>query len=244
MKKLLIAALLALVSQNVFAGPFGKFNAVLDHSTKGQAQHYLDVLAKDLTPIMAGGSYGVGASLGAPSINVSLSGSYNDMSSDNKLVSDSSLTYPMLQVEVGLPAKIDLILRGSMAYDSTILGGGLRYQLLESSFIIIPTISVTGLYNNLSAKDSDNKFGMNNYIASATASFPNIPLITPFVNVTYTYSDLKAKSSIYDGTTASYSAPGYGIGAAFSFLMLTGSVSVNWLGDDSISYGFGLFAKI
>ena len=50
MKKVVLSvvAVLCLMSINVFAGPFSKFNYVLDNATDSQAQKYLDNLATDL----------------------------------------------------------------------------------------------------------------------------------------------------------------------------------------------------
>ncbi len=79
-KGILVSTILCLFSVSVFAGPFSKFNEIMDSATKNQAQHYLDSLASDLGNIMTGSNFGVSAGLGLANVNLNLKVNYNKVS--------------------------------------------------------------------------------------------------------------------------------------------------------------------
>ena len=246
MKKLLALALLIFATQTALAGPFSKFNQVLNNAASdAQAQIYLNALNHDLTSIINTGNFGVGGSLGIPGLKITATASYQSMSNDNLVMRSAdyaNLFFPMLQVELGLPYKIDLIARGMVIYGSTTWGLGLRRELLESRFFAMPTISVQGVFNSMSVSTPGNRFAMENVTTSVLASLPKMPLIVPFANLTWVHSNLNARSSDRYYMSANLSETGYGLGAIMDFLIFRGSFSINWIGN-ATSYSLGMFAR-
>ena len=240
MKKILsICALLCLVSVNIFAGPFSKFNDILNNATDAKAQKYLDNLASDLGGIMTGGSFGASASLGLVGVDLNLKVNYNKVSNEiMKAGGTSELYVPILTAAVGLPYDIDVLAKYGYMQDANIYGAGLRYLVFEGKDLIIPAITVQGMYTMLNAKDGDNKLDGNNLGFGAIATF-NIPMVTPYVGIGWDTTKVNPKSSNRQDLEGSYEGFGYYAVVAISLAVINGNLGVG-LYDGDVSYTFGL----
>lgn len=243
MKKILVfSTALLFFSSVAFAGPFDSFTNTLNNTTRSQAQRYLDAFARDFGQAISGGGYGIGMNLGALGIYLSAKMSYQDVSSDNKIVDDSgssSIFFPILQGEIGLPYKFDAIVRLSYLNDTTILGGGLRYELIEGRNLVIPTVSLQSVYTHSFTDFDDVKFSAWNLKSGATAYFGQIPFVQPYLFLNYDITYLYDDSSRYSLKSDVYGF-GYGIGANVSLGMLSLSLAVS-LYDSQPNYNVGFF---
>lgn len=232
MKKIIASALVCVFfSGIVFAGPYEELNNVLNSGiSKSRAENYLDALAEDVGQAVSGGSFGAGASLGLFGMYVSLKVSGQQVSGSNKIIDEAGydyLFYPVLQFEFGLPYRVDLIVRGTHFYDSTVLGGGIRWEAFQGKDLFIPTISLQSMYNHAQVDDDGNKFNLWNWKTSAVAYFGEVPFVKPYVFVGYDMTDLKLKSSDYSGLSSNVQGAGYGVGAnaSLGLINLSGAVS-------------------
>jgi hypothetical protein len=218
MKKIFFAALICLFcSSALFAGPFGELNNVLDSNniSKAEAQKYLDSLAADTGQAISGGGYGLGAGIGLFGMYAALKLSAQQVSGGDKIIDKagySHIVYPVLQLEFGLPLRLDAIIRGSHFHDSTILGGGLRWEAVRGLDLLIPSISLQSIYTHLQTDDSGNKFNLWNLKTSAIACFGEIPFVKPYIFVSFDTADLDVKSSDYSGLSSSVQGASYGLG--------------------------------
>ena len=249
MKKLIVfAALFLFCSSTVFAGPFDAFNLALDSSriTKKQAQDYLDAFTKDLGQAISGGSYGVGTGLGALGIYLSIKMSYQQVSGANKIVrytSEDAIYYPIVQGEIALHDKFDLIARISHFNDSTLFGGGLRYKIMEGRDLIIPTISAQSVYNYVVADTFFYKFNAWNLKTGLTAYFGEIPIINPYVFINYDITAFNPISSDFASLSSNAFGFGYGAGASVTLSNVNLSFSLSMY-DNQPNYNFGVFIGI
>lgn len=239
-KGVLVSTILCLFSVSVFAGPFSKFNYMMDSAISDkQAQRYMDHLTSDLGDIMTGGSFGVSAGLGIANVNLNLKVNYKKVSNEIMKESGSSEVYvPMLNAAVGLPYDISILAKYGYMQDTNIYGAGLRYLVYEGKDMIIPAVSVHGMYTMLNARDGDNKVDANNLGFGAVATF-NIPIVTPYVGLGWDFTKAIAKSSIRKNMEGSYDGFGYYAGVAISALVINGSLGIG-VYDGDVSYTFGL----
>jgi hypothetical protein len=247
-KALALVTAVLLFSGTVFANPYEDFNKVLDSSkiSKSRAQRYLDALANDVGQAIAAGSFGIGSSLGLLGLYTSLKVSYQQISSDDVIIEKagySGLAYPVLQIEIGLPFRVDAIVRGSYFYDSTLLGGGLRWEAVQGRELIIPTVSVQSVYNSLQVDASGNKFNAWNLKTAVSAYFGEIPIFKPYVFATFDHTNLDAKSSDYSALSSNMNGFGYGLGGSVNLGIIDFSFSVSMY-EDTPNYNFNVFLGI
>ncbi|MCL1901644.1 MAG: hypothetical protein FWG57_07980 [Endomicrobia bacterium] len=249
MKKILFSAFICLFcSSALFANPFGEFNNVLDKNkiSKPQAQEYLDALAGDVGQAISGGSYGIGESIGFFGIYAGLNLSIRQVSGGNKIVDKAGynyLMYPVFQFEFGLPYGLDAIIRGTHFYNSTVLGGGLRWEVLKGHDLIIPAISVQSVYNHVQVNDNGNKFNAWNLKTSGMFYFNEIPIVKPYMFVSFDTTDLKAKSSDYSNLSSSVQGAGYGLGVNVKLLAIGFSGSITMYRDVP-NYNISVFLEM
>ncbi|WP_372518810.1 hypothetical protein [Candidatus Ruminimicrobiellum ovillum] len=240
MKKLLsVFAVLCFVSITVFAGPFAKFNDMLDYTTQEQAQKYLDNLASDLGNIMTGGSFSASAGLGLNGIDLHLKVNYNKVSSEIFEAEEINELYvPMLTGAVALPGNINILAKYGYMQDTNIYGAGLRYKIFEGKDLIIPSVSIQGMYTLLKADDGINKVDGNNLGLGAVATF-NIPIVTPYIGVGWDKTKVNPKSSNKQDLEGSYEGFGYYAGVSVSAVIINGTVGIS-VYDGYVSYTIGL----
>jgi opacity protein-like surface antigen len=200
MKKALIVAVLStVVSSPVFAAnPFDEFRNQLTGATVAVAQKNLDNFTKDLGGLMGGAAFHQGKTCGIPGFDVSLRASSKKISDDDAIVKAAGVDnaiLPLLQAEIGLPANIDLIGRYSAYADSTLIGGGLRYGIINNAFPGLPSLSVQALYHALNVAAGDNKLSATSYNIMAMASF-NLPVVDPYVGIGMDSTTVEPNASI------------------------------------------------
>ena len=241
MKKVVLLAVVVvcLMTVNVFAGPFSKFNEILNNATNAQAQKCLDNLATDLGNVMTGGSFGASASLGLAGIDLNLKVNYNKVSNEiMKADGTSELYVPMLTAAVGLPYRIDVLAKYGYMQDANIYGAGLRYTVYEGKDLVIPAVSVHGMYTMLNAKEGDNKLDANNLGFGAVATF-NLPVVTPYIGLGWDMTKVNPKSSDKQNLEGSSDCFGYYAGVAISAVIVNGNLGIG-IYDGEVTYTFGL----
>ncbi|MBR3654970.1 MAG: hypothetical protein IKN62_06035 [Elusimicrobia bacterium] len=240
MKKIfMLVSVLCFASTVVLAGPFSKFNEVLDNATEEQAQHYLNNLASDLGNIMTGGSFSASAVLGVSGIDLHLKINYNKITNEIMKAEDINELYvPMLTGGIRLSEQLDILAKYGYLQDTNIYGGGLRCLVFEGRDLVIPSISVHGMYTILNADDGENKVDGNNLGLGAVATF-NLPIVTPYVGIGWDKTIAKPKSSYRQNLEGSYEGFGYYAGVSVSAIIINGTVGIS-VYDGYVSYTFGL----
>ncbi|MDD3730129.1 MAG: hypothetical protein PHI20_03740 [Endomicrobiaceae bacterium] len=231
MKKIIIVLILFFtVTSSSFASSFDAFNSMLNAApTDAVAEQLLNNLSSDMGSLMLGGNIGVSASLGLSKIRFNLKVSGTQMGSEIMRASDSELLYmPIIHAEFGLPYRIDLIGRYGFGYDSNIYGLGARYGLYESQLIVIPSVSVQGLYSMMATRSNGNDFDANNISLSTVATFDQLPFVMPYAGIGWSKTSLTPKSSNRQNITGTNTTMGYTLGMAASILMINADVSVTW----------------
>ncbi len=240
MKRVLILFTVLLFSSvNAFAGPFGKFNEVLDSVSEEQAQKYLNNLSSDLGNIMTGGSFSAAAAFGVSGIDVHLKINYNKISNEiMEAEGINELYVPMLTGGIRLSDQLDILAKYAYLQDANIYGGGLRLLVFEGRDFVIPSISVHGMYTLIKADDGENKLEGNNLGLGAVATF-NLPIVTPYVGVGWDKTKANPKSSNKQNLEGSYEGFGYYAGVSVSAIIINGTVGIS-VYDGYVSYTFGL----
>lgn len=240
MKKVaLLVAVFCFVSSAAFAGPFDKFNDVMNGASDSSAKHYLNNLASDMGAIMNGGSYGVSVGLGM--LSFSASAKINAVNVDNEIMraeGTSTLVVPMINAALGLPYDFELLAKYGYLYGTNIYGAGLRYKVYDSDVMFLPSVTVQGIYTMANVSSGSNKLDANNIALGAIATFP-VPYVTPYIGVGWDQTKVKDKSSIHEGMTGSADGLTYGFGVSVSILMINGNVGVTYT-DGVPSYTLGL----
>jgi hypothetical protein len=200
MKRLLSLVVVVLLGGTgiSFAAPFDQFNNSISGVAADIAQQNINNFAKDLGVMMGGVSYHSGESLGFPGFDVGIHVPAAKVSSDNAIVKAAGLDtvyLPLLQAEIGLPAKFDIIGRFSAYENSTLVGAGLRYGLFKSTLPGIPSLSVQGVYNALNVNYGAAKFTANTITASAVTSI-ELPVVVPYLGITYAQTAVEPDASI------------------------------------------------
>ena len=240
MKKILsVCAVLCFASTIVLAGPFSKFNEVLDVVSDEQAQKYLNNLSSDLGNIMTGGSFSASAAFGVSGIDVHLKINYNKISNEiMEAEGINELYVPMLTGGIKLSDQLDVLAKYGYLQDANIYGGGLRLLLFEGRDFVIPSISVHGMYTLIKADDGENKLDGNNLGLGAVATF-NLPIVTPYVGIGWDKTKISPKSSNKQNLEGSYEGFGYYAGVSVSAIIINGTVGIS-VYDGYVSYTFGL----
>lgn len=200
MKKVFCVAAFLLLSAGVSFGanPFDEFQKEITGVVQEVAQKNLDNFAKDLGGMLGSGSFHDGKSLGLPGFDVGIHIPAKKVNEDNVIMKKAGLDtvlFPVLQAEIGLPAKIDLIGRFVSYNDATLVGGGLRYGIIKGAVPGLPSISVQALYNMLDVKSGANKLKASTLSASVAASF-GLPIVNPYVGVGIDYTSVEPDASI------------------------------------------------
>ncbi len=166
-------------------------------------QTALDSLTKDLGALMGGGSFHQGNALGFPiGFDVGVHVPVVGLGSDNEILRDNDSAIAALwgQAEVGLPAKLNVIGRVGKLADADMLGGGLRYGILNPSVPGLPALSISALYGQM----EHDFFDLTTLSANAVLSV-DFPFIHPYIGVGYDQSKLDPTSDAFAGVPASVS---------------------------------------
>jgi opacity protein-like surface antigen len=162
------------------------------------ANQYCGAFAKELGPVLGGGMTHSGKTLGFPGFDVGIRMPIKNIGNDFVFKSSdvTMLGLPMVQAEIGLPGKIDIIARmAPPAENISMMGVGVRYGIIKSGLPGIPSISVLGSYNKLST----DMLEVTTLSANVAVSFGLI-IVTPYVNVGIDQTEVKATAKALAGT--------------------------------------------
>lgn len=143
----------------------------------------LKPFATDIGGMLGANSAHSGRSLGFPGFDVGIQvGGMMNVQSDDAILKASNLKtfgMPWVQAEIGMPFKLDGFIRGFSYNGLSMVGGGLRYALLNVTDLpLTPQINLTGMANTLSYS----QFSATHFGADVTASVKAI-IVEPYIGV-------------------------------------------------------------
>lgn len=198
-KTLFFLSLCLITSSNSFgADPFDEFVNNITGVSAEIAQKNLDNLAKDLGPAMSGGSFHQAKVLGIPGFDIGVQVPVTPVSDDNTIIKAAgvdNVAVPLLQAEIGLPFKTDIIGRFSSYGDASLVGFGLRYGLIKPSLPGVPSLAVQSVYNTINVSADSNKFKATSLSTSLVASL-GLLIVDPYAGVSYDITTIEPDSSI------------------------------------------------
>lgn len=186
------AALLLLPSA-VRADPFAEFEA------RVQAD-LVKPFALDLGGVLGGASAHTGRTLGFPGFWAGIAaGVQLRPDRDDRVLRDSGVKafgVPLLEVGVGLPFKIDVIVHGASAGGASVYGGGLRYGLYRTDLIdsFLPNVSVSAFGDKVNHK----YFSASHGALNAAATW-NLPVVKPFLLAGLDVTEVKVGAATTPG---------------------------------------------
>jgi len=194
-------SLLLLLSSPAFATPFG------DVQNRATAAN-LKPFALDLGGLLGGAAFHSGHSLGFPGFDIGIVAMTQFTADrDNAVLRNSApkgFGLPLVQAEIGLPFRIDVIGHGISGQGARIFGGGLRWGLIRSGTIVrIPDLSISAFAD----KVNHTFFSAEHYSVNAAASW-QLPLLHPFVGFGYDITHAKLGASTIGQAGASAWARG------------------------------------
>ncbi|MGA2090835.1 MAG: DUF6588 family protein [Endomicrobiales bacterium] len=200
MKKLLYFLLLCIItSSNSFgANPFDGFINQISGVATSVAQKNLNNFTQDLGEAIDGGEYHQAQVLGCPGFDVGIQVPVVTVNNNDTIIKAagiSSVAFPLIQAEIGLPGKIDLIGRVTGYDNASMYGVGLRYGLFKGDMPGVPSLSVQSIYNSLTVTDNANKFTATSWSTSLVASM-GLLIVDPYLGVGYDMTTLVPGSSI------------------------------------------------
>ncbi|MFN0117179.1 MAG: hypothetical protein ACKVQC_02650 [Elusimicrobiota bacterium] len=242
-KKFILMGLFLFVSSHV------KADELKNNFVANLTQVPLDSLTKDLGAVMGGGSFHQGKSLGFPlGVDFGVHVPVVKLKKENVILTDdeSALFGAFGQLEYGLPGRINLIARTGKIYDGTLLGGGLRFGIIKSAIPGLPSLSVSGLYNQLSHDYIDVK----SYSGNVVLSF-DVPFVHPYIGAGYDKTSLEPTAQAFQSAPASVSrslkgeSEGYRaeVGVNLSFIPFTYLSLGAGLANAETMYHLGLGVK-
>lgn len=195
-KALRLLLLLAFAAVPASAGPFGD----LPNRATGAN---LKPFALDLGGILGGASFHSGRSLGFPGFDVTVIGMTQfKPDRDNTILRNPGVKafgLPMLQAEIGLPFRTDVIVHGVTGQGARVFGGGLRCGVLRSGALVrIPDLAVSAFAD----KVNQTFFSAEHYSLNAAASW-NLPFIHPYAGIGYDLTRVKLGASNTPGLAGS-----------------------------------------
>ncbi|MCX5777883.1 MAG: hypothetical protein NTU66_01475 [Elusimicrobia bacterium] len=247
MKKVLyILSLCLITSSNSFgANPFDEFKNQISGVATAIAQKNLDNLAKDMGALISGGSFHQAKVLGFPGLDIGIQAPIVTVNKDNAIVKAAGIDtvpLPLIQVEIGLPGKTDVIGRFSSYADSSLVGVGLRYGLYKGSLPGVPSVSVQSVYNTLTVAAAANKFKATSFSTSLIASV-GLLVIDPYVGFSYDMTSVEPDASIISGMKGNANNTRIEGGVNISLLPLTYIKVGAVLCDSVVGYDLGCGIK-
>ena len=162
----------------------------------------MDALSEDVGAVVGAGSFHSGETLNFPlGFDIGFHAAGVNVSDDNKILKDddSLAVAGFVQAEVGLPLKLNVIGRYGKLYDADVYGGGLRWGIIDSSTIGMPSIAISALYNKIGHQVIDGSV----INANLALSF-DVPIIHPYIGVGYDWTKLEVKSLPVEGDATGY----------------------------------------
>lgn len=196
-----------------------------------------DAFAKDFGCMMAGGAFHQGSNLGLPGFDVGIHMPMKKPNTDNLIATNAGLemmALPWVQLEMGLPFKLDLIVRGFSGTGLSYSGFGVRYGIFKSKLPLVPSVSAAVLSSSFKHTD----FEATTMSGNVVVSF-KIPLLSPYICVGSDQATAKFTASGIEGKGSSTRIEaGINMGLIPLTYLHVGGGMVN--GDMMYSGGFGL----
>lgn len=179
----------------VHADPFADFQ------TRARAE-LIKPFALDLGGVLGSASAHTGRTLGMPGFWAGVVGSVQMRPDDNNLILRNAgvkaFGVPMVEVGVGLPFKVDVIVHGVSAAGVNVFGGGLRYGIYRTGLIttFLPNFSVSAFGDKVNHKF----FSATHGALNATASW-DLPIVKPFLLAGYDVTKVTVGSATTPGVS-------------------------------------------
>ena len=190
-----LIAVLALCASSALANPLNDFQSRVQSDL-------IKPFALDLGGVLGGASAHTGRTLGMPGFWAGVVGSVQMRPDrDDRILNAAGVKafgVPMLEIGVGLPFKIDVIVHGIKAYDASIFGGGLRYGVYRTDLVdtFIPNVSISAFGDKVNHK----YFSATHGALDAAATW-NIPIVKPFFLAGYDVTEVKVGAATTPGVT-------------------------------------------
>ncbi len=188
-----LLAVLALFASSARANPLADFQSRVQGDL-------IKPFALDLGGVLGGASAHTGRALGMPGFWAGVVGSVQMRpDKDNRILNNAGVKafgVPMIEVGVGLPLKIDVIVHGVKAYDATIFGGGLRYGLYKTGLVttFLPNVSISAFGDKVNHKYFNATHGALNAVATW-----NLPIVKPFFLAGFDVTEVKVGAATTAG---------------------------------------------
>ena len=192
---------IALFSVLVLCASSARANPLNDFQSRVQAD-LIKPFALDLGGVLGGASAHTGRTLGMPGFWAGVVGSVQMRPDrDDRILNAAGVKVfglPMLEVGVGLPFKIDIIVHGIRAYDATIFGGGVRYGVYRTDLVdtFLPNVSVSAFGDKVNHK----YFSATHGALNATATW-NLPIVKPFFLAGYDVTEVTVGAATTPGVS-------------------------------------------
>ncbi|MDI6641380.1 MAG: hypothetical protein QME68_03605 [Elusimicrobiota bacterium] len=181
-------------ASSIASDPLEEFKKVLTGQTQQEAETRLKELCKDLAPMMNSNISHEGETLKLLGFDVGLKVTAKPVSDKNVIVSGITQYLPIgsLQLEVGLPAKLNLLGRYGAYEKFSLWGAGIKYNLFKSAIPGLPDISLLGFASQLTHTDyCSTTSGSANLALSL-----DLPVVKPFVGVGYDFIEIKVNEDV------------------------------------------------
>ena len=192
---------LALVAALALCAVAARANPLNDFQSRVQPA-LIKPFALDLGGVLGGASAHTGRALGMPGFWAGVVGSVQMRPDrDNGILNAAGVKafgVPMIEIGVGLPLKIDVIVHGIKAYDASIFGAGLRYGLYRTDLVdsFIPNVSVSAFGD----KVNHTYFSATHGALNAAATW-NLPIVKPFFVAGYDVTEVKVGAATTPGVS-------------------------------------------
>lgn len=194
-----IIIVLTITSSTSFgAGMFDGFAEELRAGTGDAVQKTLDAFTQDVGGVMNGGSFHRATVLGFPGLDIGIHVPVMPVLKDDTIIRSSNINVvalPILQAEVGLPGRTDLIVRYTSYDTSSLMGFGLRFGLVHGTLPGAPSLAIQSVYSMLSVNTDDNMFTASSLGVLLSASF-NLVLIDPYIGIGYDTTTVTPDASL------------------------------------------------
>lgn len=190
-----LLAVLVLAAPSVRAEPFSDFEA-------RARTELIKPFALDLGGVLGSASAHTGRTLGFPGFWAGAVGAVQFRpDKDNRIMRDAGVKafgLPLLEVGVGLPFKIDVILHGISAMGASIYGGGLRYGVYRTDLVdsFLPNVSVSAFGDKVNHRH----FSATHGALNAAATW-NLPIVKPFFVAGYDLTEVKVGAATTPGVS-------------------------------------------
>lgn len=187
---LLVLALCPTLGQ---ADPYGEFKSRVRGSL-------IKPFALDLGGLLGASSFSSGRSLGMPGFEAGALGAVQSKPNKDDLILRNAgvdvFGLPLLYAGVGLPFNVDVVAHGMKAQGVSVMGGGLRYGIFQSSLLtkFLPSVGVSGFVDQV----THSAFKATHLGANLCAGW-DLPLITPFLGVGLDSTKLTVREATVPG---------------------------------------------